>query len=131
MKLGMFLLPLLGACAADGGVRNPAAETRLTQALAGKVAGAPQRCLARALSDGVRVVDANTILYPAGRDVIYRNNPEGGCPGLDPSRTIAVEQASSEMCRGDVVRVVDRTGGGVVSSCTLSDFVPYRRENGS
>lgn len=128
--LPLALLPALAACGMVSTAQAPRserAETRLTRALAGKVAGPPQRCLSRQRADDLEIVDSRTILFKNGRSLLYRNDPEGGCGGLDPSRTIVTSSfGSSGLCRGDIVRVVDRTSGGVVGSCAFADFVPYR-----
>lgn len=123
------LLPLLPLAACTGlgeePVRTQRAETRLTEALAGKVAGQPQRCLPRYRRNEQQIVDRNTILYRNGRDLVYRNDPAGGCGGLDPTRTVVVTTLNGDYCRGDIIRVVDQTSGAPVGSCAFSDFVPY------
>lgn len=131
MKILIFgLLPLLASCGVNAGeqsVRSERAQTRLTKALEGKVAGAPQRCLPRFSRNDQRIIDRNTILYANGRTV-YRNDPIGGCGGLDPGRTIVTTSigGSGELCQGDIIRVVDQVSGGIVGSCAFSDFIPYR-----
>lgn len=128
--LSLALFPALAACgmtSAEQTARSERAETRLTRALAGKVAGAPQRCVSRQRAHDLEIVDSNTVLFKNGRSLVYRNDPEGGCGGLDPSRTIVTNSVGSgDLCRGDTVRVVDRTSGAVVGSCAFADFVPYR-----
>lgn len=129
MKSLLVALALpLAACGGFGEepVRNPRAATRLTEALAGKVAGAPQRCLPRYRRNEQEIVDRGTILYRNGRDLLYRNDPPGGCGGLDRSRTLVVMPINGgDYCSGDIVRVVDQTTGTLVGSCAFGDFVPY------
>ena len=125
----LLLLPLASCGLASGGEapRTERAQTRLTRALDGKVAGAPQRCLPAFDRFDLEIVDSNTILYKSGRNLVYRNDPEGGCGGLDPTRIIVTNPVGGgQACRGDIIRVVDRTGGFQVGSCAFSDFVPYR-----
>lgn len=135
----LALLVPLAACgfaSTEQAPRTERAQTRLTQALEGKVAGEPQRCLPLHGRHDLEIVDRNTLLYKSGRDLVYRNDPEGGCGGLDPTRTIVTTPFNGQNCRGDIIRVIDRTGGGFVGSCAFSDFIPYRvpgtgRRNGS
>lgn len=126
--LAPMLLCVLAACGMAStaqGPRGERADTRLTQALAGKSAAPAQRCLARIRTNDLEIVDRGTILFKNGRGLVYRNDPEGGCPGLDPTRTIVTTSLGGDLCRNDTVRVVDRTSGSVVGACALSDFVPY------
>lgn len=128
MKLfGALLLPLLAGCGALGEPpqRSERAQTRLSRALDGKIALEPQRCLPRYRSLDQEIVDRGTILFRDGRNRVFRNDPEGGCPGLDPGRILVVRPLTGELCRGDIVQVVDSTTGTQVGSCAFSDFVPF------
>lgn len=130
--LPLVVLSMLAACAMSSTAQAPRserAETRLARALEGKVAGAPQRCVPRYRTNDLEIVDRNTILFKNGRDLVYRNDPEGGCGGLDPTRTIVTSSIGSDQCRGDIIRVVDRTSGNLVGSCAFADFIPYRRRS--
>lgn len=124
---GLLLLPFLAACGTlgDAPPRSDRAETQLTQALAGKVARAPQRCLPFYRRQDQQIVDRGTILYRQGRDLLYRNDPIGGCNGLDPSRTLLTVSLSGDLCRGDIIRVLEPSTGTIVGSCAFGDFVPY------
>lgn len=125
--LALLALGSLTACGAIGEAppRTERAQSRLSQALAGKVAGAPQRCISRHRINDLEIVDRGTILYKNGRDLLYRNDPEGGCGGLDATRTLVVDARSGDLCRGDLVRAVDRYSGATVGVCAFSDFIPY------
>lgn len=139
----LLLLPLAscglascGLASAEERPRTERAQTRLTRALEGKVAGKPQRCLPPFSRTDLEVIDRNTLLYKSGRDIVYRNDPEGGCGSLDPTRTIVTTPLNGQTCRGDIIRVVDLPSGAMVGSCAFSDFIPYRvpgtgRGNGS
>ena len=122
----LFLVPL-AACGAlsEGPPRTERAQSRLGEALAGKVAGAPQRCISRQRLNELEIIDRGTILYKNGRYLVYRNDPLGGCGGLDPTRTLVVDAVSGDLCRGDSIRVVDRYSGATVGACAFSDFIPY------
>lgn len=128
--LHLLLLAPLASCGlatAAQAPRNEAAQTRLVRALDGMVAGAPQRCLPRTDTNDLEIVGRDTILYRNGQNLVYRNDPLGGCPGLGPGRTIVSTSPGSQTCRGDTVRVVDQLSGTVVGACAFADFVPYRR----
>lgn len=127
IALPLLALPLLATCGTAGEMppRSERAQTRLTEALAGKVAGPPQRCLPRYRSADQQIVDRGTILYRQGRDIVYRNDPAGGCNGLDSTRTLLTITLNGDLCRGDIIRVLDQSSGAVVGSCEFGDFIPY------
>ncbi|HVN76056.1 MAG TPA: hypothetical protein VMT19_07040 [Thermoanaerobaculaceae bacterium] len=112
------------------GARAEAAsdEAGLAEALAGRTAGPPQECVAmadlgaqRSYGRGVIVFDGRT------EDVVYVNRPPVACPGLDAGRALKSATTVTRLCRGDIVTVFDPVGGVGVGSCSLGQFVPYRR----
>lgn len=126
-SLSILLVPLLATCGTLGEAppRSERARTQLTEALAGKVARAPQRCLPSYRRNEQQIVDRGTILYRQGRDLLYRNDPVGGCNGLDASRTLLTESFNGELCRGDIIRVLEPSSGTLVGTCAFGDFIPY------
>lgn len=117
------------ACAASVAPepRSAKAETQLAKALAGKVAGPPVDCLPARRTNDMSVIDDNTILFREGRKLVYRNDPPGGCSPMSRSGyALLTRSPTSQMCRGDIVNVVDLTSKITVGSCALGDFIPYR-----
>lgn len=117
------------ACAASavGEPRTAMAETALTRALAGKVAGPPVKCLPPLRANDMTIIDDNTILFRQGRNLVYRNDPPGGCSPLSRGRFALVTRTiGSGLCRGDIAQVVDLTTGMSAGACSLGEFVPYR-----
>lgn len=108
--------------------RSPAAAKELADALAGRVAGPPQRCISNFPNIQVQIIDDWTILYDGG-STIYVQNPRGGCPGIaGGSRTLVTRQVgTSQMCDGDINQAVDlRTGIGG-AACVFGPFTPYTK----
>ncbi len=129
-EIGLILLALLASCglaATEQSPRTERAQTRLTQALDGLVAGPPRRCVPSSDSRNPEIIDRGTILFANGSGLVYRNDPEGGCPGLGAGRIIVSMSPGSQLCRGDTIRIVDQLSGSVVGACAYADFVPYRR----
>ena len=116
------------ACAASAAPepRTAKAETQLTKALADKVAGPPVSCLPPHRTNDMTIIDDNTILFRDGRNRVYRNDPPGGCPPMGRGYTLVTRSTSSQMCRGDIVQVVDLTSRITAGSCSLGDFIPYQ-----
>lgn len=117
------------ACAASAfsEPRTFKADAELSRALAGKVAGPPVRCLPSYRTNGMTIIDDNTILFRRNRNLVYRNDPPGGCSPLSRGRfSLVTRTIGSGLCRGDIAQVVDLTTGMPAGACALGDFVPYR-----
>ncbi|HET9397488.1 MAG TPA: hypothetical protein VFO45_01580 [Sphingomicrobium sp.] len=124
------LIPLLAACSTAPAEqsRSPKAAKDLADALAGRVAGPPQRCISNYPHVEVQVIDDWTILFREG-STVYVQNPQGGCPGIGTgSRTLVTRQVgTSQMCQGDINQAVDlRTGIGG-AACVFGPFIPYTK----
>ena len=108
--------------------RSPRAERELAEALAGRTAGTPVRCISGYKSYQMQVIDDWTILFRNGRTT-YVQKPRGGCLGLSSAgRTLVTRPfGTNQMCDGDInhsVDLVSRMPGG---SCVFGPFVPYTK----
>lgn len=125
MKLRIVLLiGILGACAAPppGSDRQgPPVE------LAGRVAGAPRRCISLIPIEALRVseTDRHTLVYGHGK-TIWANHLGPSC-GFDHDDILVTEPTGSQLCGGDIVRSIDRNSHIPGPSCVLNEFVPYTR----
>lgn len=130
MRLSAVLLAAAcSACASSdvSGPRTARAETELANALAGKVAGPPVDCLPSFRTSDMTIIDDNTILFRDGRKRVYRNDPPGGCsPMGGAGYALLTRSLAGEMCRGDIVRIVDLSSRMTAGSCSLGDFIPYQ-----
>jgi hypothetical protein len=121
---------ILASCstATSAPTRSPRAAKELADALAGRVAGPPQRCISNWPHVEAQTIDDWTILYREG-NTVYVQNPRGGCPGLaSGARTLITRQVgTSQMCDGDINQTVDllsHTGG---AACVFGPFIPYTK----
>ncbi len=121
---------LLASCstAPDQYTRSPKAEKELAEALAGRVAGAPVRCISNYTTQQMQVIDDWTILFRDGRTV-YVQKPRGSCPGLaSQSRTLVTRQfGTNQFCDGDINRLVDLQADIGGPSCVFGPFIPYTK----
>ena len=101
----------------------PHANVALEKALAGKVAGTPRDCLSLIDTRDSQTYDG-TIVYRINRNLSYVNDLNG-CTSLGWSSIPVFDIHGSQICRGDIVRIVDRDGGGPRGSCSVGQFVPY------
>ena len=121
---------LLAGCAPSAAQRQRIAErdartqARLETRLAGYTPGKPQNCLDTTLAQDTERF-GSTILYKNG-NTIYRNDTIGGCD-FDRDSVIVTKTFSSQLCSGDIVRLVDRTSHMLDGSCGFGSFVPYRK----
>ena len=105
---------------------SPMAQDKLAKELAGLVPQPAQACLPQYRSQDMIVVDDNTLLFRDGRNLVYRNNVQGGCH-IGAGDTLVTRSITSSLCRGDIAQVTDLRNHMVVGSCVLGDFIPYRR----
>ena len=121
-------LVLLGGCATTQQAdRGP--DPRLTEALADMVAGKSQNCIPIDRASGSEIF-RDAILYRAGgRKVWLADAP--GCVTSGSNDYILVQNIyGSQLCRGDTIRLVERTGGFGAGFCAIRGFTPYTKPKG-
>jgi len=128
MRLVIWVITgaLAGSCAAP----QPEAPARKESVeLAGRTAGAPQRCVLIEQNQALRVSDGDRhkLLYGSG-ETIWANSLPPGC-GFSRTDTLISEPVGAYHCRGDLVRSIDQFSGIPGPSCILGDFVPYTRRS--
>ena len=120
---------LLAACSTAPAQqsRSPAAARELADALTGRVAGPPQRCITTYRTTKVTPIDDFTILYDQG-STIYVQSPRGGCPGVGSGSDILVtRQTTNQLCDGEIAQTVDLTSRVERGGCVFGPFVPYTK----
>jgi hypothetical protein len=128
----VVLLAVAGALAGCSTYANRTEAERsaaqLQRELAGKVAGAPVRCLPTYRTRDMVAVDDNVVLFRDGRTT-YVNRMKGGCYALgSPGYALVTKSIGGYgLCRGDIAQVVDTTSRMLAGSCSFGDFVPYTR----
>jgi hypothetical protein len=125
-------LTLVAACGKVDSTPKPLTEKQsavLMKELSGKVAGTPVSCISDfSATNTIRVSD-NILLYRVSGRLVFQNKLRSACSGLARDDDIMVsEQFGSQKCKGDIIRLVDRTTGMTGGVCSLGDFVPYRSE---
>jgi hypothetical protein len=135
-KAGIGLALVLLGCSTTPQEAERAASARadvqaeLDRELAGLTPGERQACFPLpGRQQTSSEVFGSTILYRAGRNLKIRNDTTGGCENARRGNdTLVTVSPSSRLCRGDIVRTVDRVSGFQTGSCALGDFVSYRRQ---
>lgn len=123
---------ILAACAPMDSTPQPLTEKQskvLSKQLAGKIAGEPVNCITDFNSTNLIRVSDDILLYRVSSRLVYENRLRYSCPGLARDNDIIVtEQFGSQRCKGDLIRLVDRTSGIQGPTCSLGEFVPYRKD---
>jgi hypothetical protein len=129
-----FILPIiaLAGCGVMDSTPVPLTEKqteRLDKELAGKIAGKPLNCISTFNADNMVRISDDILLYRMSGNLVYKNNLRSSCPGLARDNDIVVsEQFGGQKCRGDLIKLVDRTSGIPGPVCSLGEFVPYRKD---
>jgi|SRR5688572_13100520 hypothetical protein len=123
MRRLVFLL-VLASCSPVAPA--PAGSDPFARELAGRIAGPSQTCVSAVQNQGLRAVDSQTIAYELGR-TMWVNRLDHACSAISPHNGIIVDVHSAQYCRGDRIRGFEP--GAIIPgpSCTLRDWVPYRR----
>lgn len=125
----------LAGCAATPQeiARSDAADARqaeqLDKKLAGYVPGKPQSCVNQSQLRGSNQY-GQTILYQQGTRTYYRNDTSPGCR-IGRDDILVTRTPTGQLCRGDIVTLLDRNTRMANGACALGDFVPYLRRSQS
>lgn len=134
MRITLALLLPLAACttspreAERAAASEAKAQAGLAAELAGLVPGKPTTCLPEpARTQLTSTGYGSTIVYRASRDVKYRNDMNGSCPGIGRDDILVTRTPQTRSCSGDIVQLIDRASRFPTGSCAFGDFIPYRR----
>ncbi|HYZ48642.1 MAG TPA: hypothetical protein VE567_07095 [Sphingomonas sp.] len=116
-----------GAFAQMGGRVSPRDLKLMDQWLAGKEAGKPVSCIPHSRIRATYYVGGQTILYKFDNNLVYRNDPPGGCPGLNSNLALETRNPTGLLCQGEIAQVRDYSQGYSPGGCALGAFVPYRK----
>ena len=121
---------LIAAIGLPAAAQAPEATTltpKVAEALAGRTAGKPVSCVRLREVRSTQIVDESAIIYKLNNKKWLVNFPSGGCASLRPERALVTSTPSTNLCRGDIARVIDPPTPIEYGSCGLGDFVPYSR----
>ena len=113
-------------------IASPAAAARsdpdaeLSKLLSGRVAGKPVDCIPLPNVTGNTIVDGRAIVYRVGTR-LFVNVPPTGARQLHRDDIIVTRTFGTNLCRQDVIRLLDRTSSIPHGFIQLGRFVPYTR----
>jgi hypothetical protein len=116
---------LLSGAAASAGTLAEKGEAELARLLEGRTAGEPVSCISATNSNRIRVIEHVGIVYDAGKTVYVSRatHPKS----LGTWDVPVINRFGSQLCKTDIVRTIDRSGGFVSGIVFLTDFVPYTK----
>lgn len=121
--LGTLVLAFAPAAARD--MVTP--ETRLAQAIEGRVAGKPVDCLFQRDIRSTRIIDRTAIVYDMGGGKLYVNRPDFGEYSLRDGDVMVTDTHSDQLCSIDIVRMFDNNIWFETGTVGLGKFVPYTK----
>lgn len=134
MKALMLAALALGGCAATAAETRQADDraardvAKVDRALTGLTPGEPQTCLSNAERRNAPTQNfRSTVLFRVSRDLVYRNDMNGGCVGGGIDPIFVTRTPSTSLCRGDIAQLIDRVARFPVGACSYGEFVPYTR----
>ena len=87
-------------------------------------------CIPLRSVESTRIVDPSAIIYKVSSRKLYVNQPDDGrCTALRKERALVTRTMTGNLCRMDIVRVIDPPTPIEYGSCILGDFTEYRRRN--
>ena len=128
-----LLVPMLALVGASCAPQEPPAmtakqESDFAKLIEGRTPGKPQSCVNSTLLRGNKTYGEGVVVFEgATNSVVWVNRPPAGCPELKWSRALRTRLHSSQLCSNDIATVFDPTNGIEYGSCSLGDFVPYRK----
>lgn len=123
MTVRFALFPLLAALPIGGAVA--AIEASPAALLANRTPQATVNCLTSFQRDQeTRLYADGSILYGGRGTTWYLNQPDN-CPRFTSDAAIVSVSPTGQLCRGDIIRVVDPVTHIDYGSCTLGSFTPY------
>lgn len=112
--------------ASAAGAAPLAPEARLERMLDGRVPGKPVQCINQRDIRSAQIIDRTAIVYEVGSK-LYVNRPQGGARQLRRDDILVTNTIGTQLCRIDMVRMVDRNALFPTGFVNLGEFVPYVR----
>lgn len=114
-----------GAIAHDAPKPDVKAEADLAKMLAGRVPGKPVDCITLDTTQNSTVFPHTAIVYENG-GTLYVNRPNDA-DSLDGDQILVTKTWTDQLCRLDIVRLVDRGTRMESGFVGLESFTPYTR----
>jgi hypothetical protein len=105
---------------------NAAGEAALSRITERRDAGKPVDCINLRDIRSSEIVPDTAIVYRMNNGTLFVNRPQGGGI-LDRDDILVTRTIGTQLCRIDIVNLLDRNSRMMSGSISLGDFVPYSR----
>jgi len=127
MKHGIFYLAAIaaiGGCATAGASSDNELSAKAAQELSKyQETGETKNCVSTNLIRSMDAIDDKNILVKLNNGEVWLNAVSGKCSGAGSASTYLQYTTSiGQLCRNDIIHVVDNSGGFMVGSCGLNEF---------
>ena len=120
--LGVITLLGLAACA-TGPVENRVDEAVLAKLNKYEQTGESRTCLSITSLSSIDAVSETKFLVRSGVRTHYLNETNGRCSGATRNGTfLTYTTSNSQLCRNEIIRVVDNLSSATIGSCSLGEF---------
>jgi len=122
MRLVMIaaLIATAGCATSASAPVNESAAARLASL---ERTGEIDTCLGLTRISELVAVDERTLLVRAGVNNWYVSELPGRCSGIvNRGNRIEYSTSLTQLCRGDILRIVDNSGGFLAGSCSMGAF---------
>lgn len=90
--------------------------------------GETQTCVSSRSTD-ITAIDENRLLFKVGANDYYLNETRGACNDADSRFTrFEMKLFGSQICSGEVIRIVGQQSGIYQGACSLGDFEKLTRK---
>ncbi|KQM29063.1 hypothetical protein ASE57_01055 [Sphingomonas sp. Leaf11] len=105
---------------------NAAGEAALSRITERRDAGKPVDCINLRDIRSSEIVPDTAIVYRMNNGTLFVNRPQGGGI-LDRDDILVTRTIGTQLCRIDIVNLLDRNSRMMSGSISLGDFVPYSK----
>lgn len=125
MKINVFLI---AAMAAAGSACATAGEPEMSDAAAARLAqfeptGKTRTCMSLTSIRSIDALDDSHFLVEAAGGGYYLNKVSGRCNGAGrPGNRLQYTVSTGQLCRNEIITVIDNSAGFMVGSCGLGSF---------
>jgi hypothetical protein len=120
----LILLPVLAGCSSPP-ADTSSADRALATALAGRTAGAPQRCIDRTTIGGPQIIDDRTLIYNQSGRRLWVTTLPAACPSLRRDSVLIIRAFGTQTCQNDQFQA--RQPSDIIAGpiCRFGTFTPY------
>jgi hypothetical protein len=125
----MAMLLAAPAVSAEKAQLTEEQQAKLDKRLEGRTAGEPQSCINHNDQRNMTVISDDILIFSSSRNArtIYVNKPYGGCHNADRN-ILSYRRATSSLCKGEIIQLIDNGSQMTMGSCAFGDFVPYTKD---